>query len=203
MRRERAGGALGRAVVAIVVVAALGALVAAGCGQADDSKVQSLLEKARAHHDKASEQLEGLSEFSQQWNKLVSGTLGEEDLPRLETLLTEARDKERAALEQVAEGRKALQEAAALKAGPEMEHYLDLKLQEVQEQEQLLEAELEAMDLRIEAVKGQQAGESLESLIIREKRIDTLEKESIEHARRASELNKEADEYFEDNNLGG
>jgi hypothetical protein len=62
--------------------------------------------------------------------------------------------------------------------------------------------ELQAMDLRLKAIKDLEAGATLESLLALEKQIQVLEQKSIEDARDASDLHKKANAYFEEKKLG-
>ena len=77
-----------------------------------------------------------------------------------------------------------------------------MKLDAISEQEQLLTSELQAMDLRLEAIKDQKDGAALDTVLAVEKRISELEQESMQHARNASELNKEASTFYQEKKLG-
>ena len=198
-----------RGYVAVLVFAAvLLAIVSAGlggCGGAgsSDPVVRGHLEQANAHLRKASGYTRELVGFKQKWTALLNGQLTTEVLSQLRALLVDARKSEEAALGEGKRAYDALSSIKALNTNSTMKTYVDMKLKALSEQEKCLSAEIEAIDLRIKTVESMAPGAPLDqSSIVREQQIVKLDKESEAQAKRAVELNKKANAYYEKTKMG-
>lgn len=190
-------------VTAAWLVLGLVALLAVGCGGQMDPRVQQLLKDANARMSKAAEVTKSIEAFNKEWQTLLVGQVNADTATRLEDLLTKTKASETASLDETKAARDDYAKAAGLPVSPSLKRYVDLRRQALGEQEQFLNLELKAMDLRIKVAKGEAAGDPLQTLIELEKQIDNIEQQSAAHARRAAELHKQAIDYYQEQNLGG
>jgi uncharacterized lipoprotein YehR (DUF1307 family) len=191
------------AIGAAALVLALIVSLSAGCGQQTDPRVQKLLKDANARMSKAAEVAKSVEAFNREWEALVAGQVNAETSARLEDLFSKTKASETASLDETKAARDDYAKAAGLPVSSAMKKYIDLRRQALDQQEQFLSLELKAMDLRIKVVKGEAAGDPLQTLIELDKQIENLEQESAAHAKRAAALHKEASDYYGEQKLGG
>ena len=191
-----------RLLVAALLLALVPA-VAAGCGQQTDPQAQQLLKDASAHLSKAADVTKSIKDFNQQWQALVADQANPQNAAKLEAMLTKTKASETASLDELKAARDEYAKAVGRKISSGLKKYVDLRSRALDEQEQFLKQELQAMDLRIKVARGEAAGEQLQTLIDLEKKIGTLEDRSAAHARRAAALHKEASDYYREQKLGG
>lgn len=203
MRSETRG--LARAWPAVAAALALAVFVAAmaGCGQQMDPRAQKLLKDANSHMSKAADVTKSIDAFNKQWGSLIADQMNPQIAARLGELLSKTRASETASLNETKAARDDYAKAAGLRLSADMKKYIDLRHEALDEQEQFLTIELKATDLRINGVKGEESGLSLESLIALTRQISALEDASAAHAKRAAELYKKASKYYREHNLGG
>lgn len=188
------------ATFAAIVVSVV--LLVTGCG-GSSPQAGDLIQESNSHLSKAAAEVKDLGEFNTQWAALVSGKADSQAAGQVKELLEQARQRERKALAEVQAATESIAKIKDLKVSGEMRTWAGMKLAALEEQEKFLESELKAMDLRLQAIDSFLAGSSVESILVSEKQISVLEKESLEHAKRASELHKEANAYFKEKKLGG
>lgn len=176
-------------------------LTAAGCGRSD-RQAQSLIRESNRHLAKAAAEVKGLAGFDAEWREVVSSKAGSEAARSVRALLEEARGREEKALAEVKAAAEAIAGINELDVGGELKTWAGMKLAALEEQRRFLEIELEAMDLRLQAMEGLLAGATLKEALMAEKRIGVLEKESRELARKAQDLQRKANAYFEERKLG-
>jgi hypothetical protein len=188
----------------VPVLAALLVLVviATGCGSSPNPQAVKLIQDSNVHLKKAAEDIKGLGTFNQQFQALLSGQANLAMAVKVQALLEKAQVSEKQSLEQIRIARTSMSKIRDLPVSAEMKTYVDMKLAALDGQEQVLVVELQAMDLRLKAIKDLEAGATLESLLALEKQIQVLEQKSIEDARDASDLHKKANAYFEEKKLG-
>jgi len=177
--------------------------LAAGCGQQTDPRVQQLLKDANAHVSKAAEVTKSIEAFNKQWQTLTTGQADPQIATELDQLFTTTKASETASLDETKAARDDYAKAAKLPLSASWKKYVDLRHQALDEQEQFMALELQAMDLRIEVAKGEEAGTPLQTLIDLERKISSLEDQSAAHAKRAAALHKEASDYYREHKLGG
>lgn len=203
MKRSRKTAAV---LLALVVSAALltGAIALAGCGKSSaNPQAQKLIDEANGHLKKAAADIKSLSDFNKAYNSLINGgKINADTAAKVEAMLEKAKKSEQDALSEVKKAKETLSGVNSLSVSSDMKHYVNMKLDAIGEQEQLLTSELQAMDLRLEAIKDQKDGAALDTVLAVEKRISELEQESMQHARNASELNKEASTFYQEKKLG-
>lgn len=204
MRVERLGWALRLSAgpVACLAVVALLLGLAAGCGGQPDPQAGELIQESNRHLAKAAAEVKNLSEFNTQWSTIVSGQANKEAATQVKTLLEKARKQEQAALAEVKAAGTAVARIKDLDVSGEMKTYAEMKLAALEEQEKVLTTELEAMALRLQAIDGFVAGDTVEAILMTEKKITLLEEESRQSAKQANELHKQANAYFKEKKLG-
>jgi len=190
-------------IAAAALVLALVAFLAVGCAGQTDPRVQQLLKDANARMSKAAEVTKSVEAFNKEWQTLLAGQVNADTAARLEELLTKTKTSETASLDETKAARADYAKAAGLPGSSSLKKYIDLRRQALDEQEQFLNLELKAMDLRIKVAKGEAAGDPLQTLIELEKQIENIEQQSAAHARRAAQLHKQAIDYYQEQKLGG
>ena len=191
-----------RLLVAALLLALVPA-VAAGCGQQTDPQAQQLLKDASAHLSKAADVTKSIKDFNQQWQALVADQANPQTAAKLEALLTKTKVSETASLDELKAARDDYAKAVGRKISSGLKKYVDLRSRALDEQEQFLKQELQAMDLRISVARGEAAGDQLQTLIQMEKKINDLETSSAAHLQQAGRLYKQASDYYKEHNLGG
>ena len=189
---------LAPAVVAMLVLVVL----VTGCGSSPNPQAVKLIQDSNAHLKKAAEDIKGLGTFNQQFQALLSGEANQAMAIKVQALLEKAQASEKQSLEQIRTAKATMSKIKDLPVSAEMKTYVDMKVAALERQEQVLVVELQAMDLRLKAIKDLEAGATLESLLTLEKQIQILEQKSIENAKDASDLHKQANAYFEEKKLG-
>ncbi len=197
--RHRRGPAAGAALLAALLAAA--SLTAAGCGRTD-RQAQDLIRESNRHLAKAADEIKGLAGFDARWREVVSSKAGSEAALSVKGMLENARGREEKALAEVKAAMEAIAGIKGLDAGEDLKTWAGMKLAALEEQQGFLEIELEAMDLRLQAMDDLLEGAILKDTLMAEKRIDVLEKESRERARKAYDLHKKANAYFKERKLG-
>jgi hypothetical protein len=199
-RRKRPPRAapLATAVVAMLVLA----VIVTGCGSSPNPQAVKLIQDSNVHLKKAAEDIKGLGTFNQKFQALLSGQANQAMAIKVQALLEKAQASEKQSLEQVRTAKDLMSKIKDLPVSAEMKTYVDMKIAALERQEQVLIVELQAMDLRLKAIKDLEAGATLESLLALEKQIQVLEQKSIENAKDASDLHKQANAYFEEKKLG-
>jgi hypothetical protein len=188
--------------VLLTAAALLAAMLCGGCGQSTDPHAKKMVEEANDHLSKAAAEIKSLTGFEEQWSSLFKGQVSKEIATKVRLLLEKAKASEQKALDETKEALGLMQEAEKLPMAQNVKKYVALRRQGVEEQVLFLSAELEAMNLRIKAIVGQEAGESLEDLFARYKQVNVIEVESKEHAQKAGQFYKEADDYYKESGLG-
>ena len=191
-----------RLLVAALLLALVPA-VAAGCGQQTDPQAQQLLKDASAHLSKAADVTKSIEDFNRQWQALVADQANPQNAAKLEAMLTKTKASETASLDELKAARDDYAKAVGRKISSGLKKYVDLRSRALDEQEQFLKQELQAMDLRISVARGVAAGDQLQTLIQMEKKINDLETSSAAHLQQAGRLYKQASDYYKEHNLGG
>jgi hypothetical protein len=186
-----------RAVAAVLALA----ICLNGCG-GQDARLQEKLEEAFSHLQKSSQHIKGLEGFEERWKSAVSGEDEVEPVGELAEMLEDAKATEESALAELEQGEDTLGQALRMPASEEMKRYLRLKLDAVGEQGKALEAELEAMKVRLDMLDDPVAGVAPDSETVRKMRlVSELEGESKGHADEAARLDREANDYYESKKL--
>jgi Zn-dependent metalloprotease len=186
----------------LAAAATMAAVLCGGCGQSTDPRAKKLLEEANGHLSKAAEEVKNLASFNEQWSSLFKGQVSKETATKVRQLLENAQATEQKALDETTMAADLIEQAEKLPMSPDVREYVKLRRQGVEEQLLFLSTELEAMDLRIKAIKGQENGQSLEDLLRVDKQINEVEARAREHARKAGEFYKQADDYYKERGLG-
>jgi len=197
------GAEMRRRLLVAALLLALVPAVAAGCGQQTDPQAQQLLKDASAHLSKAADVTKSIKDFNQQWQALVADQANPQTAAKLEALLTKTKVSETASLDELKAARDDYAKAVGRKISSGLKKYVDLRSRALDEQEQFLKQELQAMDLRISVARGVAAGDQLQTLIQMEKKINDLETSSAAHLQQAGRLYKQASDYYKEHNLGG
>jgi hypothetical protein len=191
------------AVVVVAISTALAvAFVTGGCGTSTNPEASRLIKEANAHLTNAANQIKGIGDFNSKFSALFTGQASPKASAEVRGLLEAAKQKEQKALDETKAASAALSKVKELKISDNMSQYIGLKLQALGEQEQALNIELEAMDLRISTIGRLESGESFESVLPQEKQINDLELKWAEHMTRAADLNKQASEFYREKRLG-
>lgn len=185
---------------AVLAIALLSGLLA-GCGSSSDSKARKLMQEGNDHLANAAEEIRNLSSFDQQWRSLFQGAPSKETALRVRDMLETARENEKRAAQETKFAGELYDDAKKMDISKELKEYASLKRRGISEQEQLLEIELKTMEQRITAIKGQEAGQPLNALLNIDRLINELEADAMEHAKKAAELYKEANAYYEEHQL--
>lgn len=188
----------------LMLAAALAAgFAGAGCGTPSNPQASKLIKEANAHLENAADQVKGIGDFNQQFAALFTGAPNPQAATKVRELLEGARKKEQKALDETKEARDTLSKVKELQISDNMKEYIDLKLSALDEQEQALTIELQAMDLRIATIKRVEQGATFEELVPQEKQINDLEQQWAEHMARAADFNKQAKDFYQEKKLGG
>lgn len=188
-------------VAALAVVLAAGVLLV-GCGNSQDARARKLMKEGNERLENAAAEIKDLAGFDGQWRLLVEEGAGKEAAETVTRMLVKAQETERRALEETRAAGELYDRALELEISAELREYGEIRRRAIREQEMLLEAELEAMEERIAASRGQEAGEPLERVMEADRRIDELEAESRRHAAEAAKLYEQANDYYEEHGIG-
>lgn len=185
-------------VLSAALVTILVLLVAVcGCGGGPNEQARELLSEANSHLSAASEAAKKVEGFQEGWQELFSGEdVTAETLAGARNMLYSARENLTEALGEVVEATKAVEAAARLDLSEDMNEYLDLKQEALDEQEQMLKTGLKSINLQVQALSAYESG-SQEQFLEYNDQILVLEEEAAEHARRALELHEQANAYYD------
>ncbi|MFH1149784.1 MAG: hypothetical protein V1748_04860 [Actinomycetota bacterium] len=183
----------------ITILVALALL--AGCGSGGTETVRQALQEANRHISSSAEAIKGLSDFQVSWEALVTG--GEADsAPKVRALLLEAQASEQKALTELELAEKALRGVRSEPVSEEMKTYLDMKLDALSEQIAGLEEELGAMPVRLEVISLVEKDAPLDQLLPLHQQIDEIEARSMELLRNAGVMHRDANDYYDEKQLG-
>ncbi len=174
-------------------------LVGAGCGDEVSSEVRGLLAEANNHLEKSAAATLKLEEFQKDWENLATSTEVTGDTVAEAMVLVDVAQKNLVeALEEVKAAEKAMHGVKGSDVSKEMKTYTEMKLDAMEEQEKMLELELRAMTIRVQALSEPESDILPERLAEYEKQIAELDEEAREHAGRAQSLHIDANEYYDE-----
>lgn len=174
-------------------------LLGAGCGDEVRSKVRGLLAEVNDHLEKSAAATLKLEEFHEDWGNLATLTEVTEDTVAEAMVLVDVAKKNLVeALEEVKAAEKAMQGVKGSDVSEEMKTYAEMKLDAMEEHEKMLELELRAMTIRVQALSEPESDILLERLAEYERQIAELDEETQEHADRAQSLHIDANEYYDE-----
>jgi hypothetical protein len=172
-------------------------LLGAGCGDEVSSEVRGLLAEVNNHLEKSAAAALKLEEFQRDWGNLAASTEVTEDTVAAAMGLVDVAQKNLVeALEEVKAAEKAMQSVKGSDVSKEMKTYTEMKLDAMEEHEKMLELELRAMTIRVQALSEPESDILLERLAEYEKQIAEIDEEAREHADRAKSLHIDANEYY-------
>lgn len=173
----------------------------AGCGSDGTETVRQELQEANRHISASAEAIKGLSDFQRSWEELVTG--GQADsAPEVRALLLEAQASEQKALSELELAEKALRGARGEPVSEEMKTYLDMKLDALSEQIAGLEEELLAMPIRLEVISLVEKEAPLDQVLQLHLQIEEKEARSMELLRNAGVMHQDANDYYDEKQLG-
>jgi len=181
----------------LILVALL--LLGAGCGDEVSSEVKGLLAEANNHLEKSAAATLKLEEFQKDWGNLAaSAEVTGDTIAEAMALVDVAQKNLVEALEELKAAEKAMQGVKGSDVSKEMKTYTDMKLDAMEEQEKMLELELRAMTIRVQALSEPESEILRERLVEYERQIAELNEEAREHASRAQSLHIDANEYYDE-----
>ncbi|MBU1670447.1 MAG: hypothetical protein KKF41_15345 [Actinobacteria bacterium] len=187
------------AVWMITMLVALSLL--AGCGSGGTETVRQELQEANRHISASAEAIKGLSDFQRSWEELVTG--GQADsAPEVRALLLEAQASEKKALSELELAEKTLRGAWGEPVSEEMKTYLEMKLDALSEQIAGLEEELLAMPIRLEVISLVEKEAPLDQVLQLHRQIEEKEARSMELLRNAGVMHQDANDYYDEKQLG-
>ncbi len=188
--------------LALLLALALPALLVINCGQ-PASPATPLLKQADRHLERTIEDIRGLEHFNEETQALLSGGRPPGTAEKLKRVLTDARSRAQAALDEVSKASSELRSAASLRVSSAMKEYLRLKSAAVDEQRRSLDATIQAMDIRLQTADAIVGGGPLDqALLDKLTEISRLEEEARKAAQSASEMHERANDYYEKKKLG-
>ena len=190
----------GKVSYASLLAAAAVFMLAVGCGCEDKSisEVRAMLREANAHISEFQEQMKDLAGFKDRWNKALSSGAGTADM---RNLLASAQKSIEVALRELRESEKSLGAVKGMKISPEMEKYVSMKMEALEEDQKWLELELLAMPLRFQLIDMSEQGATIEEVVSVEQQISDLEKEAAAHRSKAGALHRDANDYYDEQKL--
>ena len=174
-------------------------LMGAGCGDEVSSEVRGLLAEVNNHLEKSAAATLKLEEFQKDWENLATSTEVTGDTVAEALVLVDVAQKNLVeALEEMKAAERAMQGVKGFDVSKEMKTYTEMKLDAMEDQGKMLELEMRAMTIRVQALSEPESEILSERLAEYEKQIAELDEEAREHACRAQSLHIDANEYYDE-----
>lgn len=188
---------------ALVAAAVLTAALGTGCGDRVKAEVKELLEEAREHHRKSVEAIRELDDFNKKWEELLEGEQTPETIPEARSLILAAQKSVETANSELKDMEGILLKVEGKDVSKEMKTYCGMKVEALREQEKWLEVGLQAMQVRLQIIDDYEAGATPQQLLEERERLDRLEQEAQQHAKKAQAMHQDANDYYEEKKIGG